>query len=254
MQSDGLLRAGSNDTQLTWMDANADGQPVTPRNGCPVEINALWYNFLCFLGQLPEGMVRNSAAAAALASKVKDSFVSAFWLPEEGYLADLYDNGQADPTIRPNQIFAVSLPNTALNDEQSVSVTDCVRRELYTPLGLRTLSPRDPRFQPVYQGGPSQRDRAYHNGTVWPWLIGHYVEALIRTSQDREALINQIEEILDAFRFHLYRDGIGTISEIFDGGTPRFGRGCPSQAWSVAEVLRVAQMYEKLKQGRQASI
>lgn len=246
MRSDGLLSAGSDDTQITWMDANSNGQPVTPRNGCPVEVNALWYNFVSFLHELVEmGEVPGCKAAKGLAPKIKSAFIDKFWIAEKKYLADLYtDNGQ-DKSIRPNQIFAVSLPFSPLDKVQAAGVLKTVSEHLYTPLGLRTLSPADPRYIGKYAGGPEQRDAAYHNGTVWPWLIGHYGEALLKT--DAKKNLVTIEKIIDAFRAHLSRDGVGTVSEIFDGDTPLNGHGCSSQAWSVAELLRLITLYDIAK-------
>ncbi|MBN2527080.1 MAG: glycogen debranching enzyme family protein [Deltaproteobacteria bacterium] len=244
MREDGLIRAGSYDTQITWMDANSNGQPVTPRNGCPVEVNALWYNMVCFLGELVDmGEVQGCRYAKDLAPRIKEAFLREFWVDNGGYLADLVTNTEPDTRIRPNQIFAVSLPHTMLDETQAKSVLDVVTRHLYTPLGLRTLSPEDPGYKGKYSGGPNERDAAYHNGTVWPWLIGHYGEGLLKL--DAKAALPVIEEIIEAVRAHLTRDGIGSISEIFDGESPHTGHGCPSQAWSVAEMLRLITLYEE---------
>ena len=247
MREDGLVSAGSYETQLTWMDANSDGKPVTPRNGCPVEVNALWYNMLGFLHELVDmGEIQGCRAAKTLLPKVQASFIDTFWLPEKGYLADFVNDDIRDDSIRPNQIFATSLPYSPLDESQAQSVLDMVTRHLYTPLGLRTLSPNDPKYAGTYEGGPSERDSAYHNGTVWPWLIGHYGEAQLKHNAKGAAPV--IEEIIEAFRAHLQRDGIGSISEIFDGDSPQTGHGCPSQAWSVAEVLRLISLYERARQ------
>ncbi len=267
MRKNGLIHAGSPDTQLTWMDANSAGKPVTPRHGCPVEINALWYNFVCFMAELEQRKeIKFSADAKKLAPVVQKSFIKTFWLKDKNYLADLSRDDIIDSSIRPNQIFAVSLPHSPLTGVQRELVVNIVRQHLYTPLGLRTLSPDDPSYIGSYNGGPDKRDASYHNGTVWPWLLGHYVEALIRTVSDKtvqgaklsdiqnipsenaakEAVL-QIEEIIEAFRIHILNDGAGTISEIFDGDNPLQGKGCISQAWSVAEVLRITQFYEQIK-------
>ncbi|MBN2715200.1 MAG: glycogen debranching enzyme family protein [Deltaproteobacteria bacterium] len=246
MREDGLLSAGSYETQLTWMDANSNGQPVTPRNGCPVEVNALWYNLVCFVEELVDmGEIQGCRSAKALVPRIKASFVDAFWIQEKGYLADLINEDVRDYRIRPNQIFAISLPFSPLDATEAESVLNVVTQHLYTPLGLRTLSPEDADYHGTYKGGPNQRDSAYHNGTVWPWLIGHYGEALLKYSPQIATAV--FEEIIEAFRAHLQRDGIGSISEIFDGDNPHTGRGCPSQAWSVAEVLRLINLYEKVK-------
>lgn len=246
MRPNGLLQAGSFDTQITWMDAKSNGQPVTPRNGCPVEVNALWYNFVCFLSELVDlGEVPGCKEAKGLAGKIKSAFVENFWLPDEKYLADLVSDNFTDKSIRPNQTFAVSLPFSPLTDVQKQAVMECVSKHLYTPLGLRTLAPSDSRYIGTYGGSPDQRDAAYHNGTVWPWLIGHYGEALLKLNSKKN--LGRIEEIIEAFRSHLSRDGMGTISEIFDGDNPSSGHGCPSQAWSVAELLRLISLYDMAK-------
>ncbi|MBN2340127.1 MAG: glycogen debranching enzyme family protein [Deltaproteobacteria bacterium] len=246
MREDGLISAGSYDTQITWMDANSNGKPVTPRNGCPVEVNALWYNFVCFLGELADmGEVPGCKDAKALAPKIQASFIKNFWLSDKKYLADLYTDAGPDESIRPNQVFAVSLPFSPLTVEQKNGVMETVTKHLYTPLGLRTLSPSDSKYIGTYSGGPVQRDAAYHSGTVWPWLIGHYVEALLKL--DRKKNLDVVEEIIEAFRAHLNRDGLGSVSEIFDGDVPSTGHGCPSQAWSVAELLRLINLYDIAK-------
>jgi predicted glycogen debranching enzyme len=246
MRDDGLISAGTFHSQITWMDAQSNGKPVTPRNGCPVEVNALWYNMVCFLGELVDmGEVQGCKYAKELAPRIKQSFVEQFWIRELGYLADLVDGDTQDTRIRPNQIFALSLPFSPLDGERARRVLDTVTKHLYTPLGLRTLSPEDPGFYATYEGGPEARDSAYHNGTVWPFLIGHYGEALLK--HDEQAAKRVVEEIIEAFRAHLQRDGIGTISEIFDGESPSVGRGCPSQAWSVAELLRLITLYDNAR-------
>ena len=246
MREDGLMSAGSHETQLTWMDANSNGNPVTPRSGCPVEVNALWYNLVCFIAELVDmGELQGCKSAKMLAPKIRASFVDAFWMKEKGYLADLVNDDGQDAQIRPNQIFALSLPFSPLDEAQAESVLEVVSKHLYTPLGLRTLSPEDRNYRGTYSGGPNERDSAYHNGTVWPWLIGHYADALAKHHPKTAASV--FEEIIEAFRAHLQRDGIGSVSEIFDGDSPHSGRGCPSQAWSVAEVLRLITLYDKVK-------
>ncbi|HEX6292217.1 MAG TPA: amylo-alpha-1,6-glucosidase [Herpetosiphonaceae bacterium] len=233
--SDGLLRAGEPGAQLTWMDVRIDGWVVTPRHGKAVEINALWYNALRLLARWS---VRYAAAApaadyAALAEQVRASF-SRFWYAEGGYLYDVIDTpGGDDATLRPNQIFALSVAPELLSEERRRSALAQVTRYLWTPDGLRTLDPRHPDYQPRFTGGRVQRDSAYHQGTIWPWLIGHYLDARRQLEPELER-----QPYLRALLDHLWDGGLGTIAEVFDAEPPRFGAGCMAQAWSVAEVLR----------------
>jgi predicted glycogen debranching enzyme len=246
MLSSGLVEAGTPDVQVTWMDAVVDGRPVTPRNGCAVEINALWYNLVCELALLGARYGDPVAAeAAALAPRIAAAFVDAFWLEDEGRLADVVRGAEVDASMRPNQIFAASLPHSPLDAEQALRMLDAVRRELVTPLGVRTLSPGDPGYCGRYAGDPATRDAAYHNGTAWPWLLGHYGEALLRLTADKQAAINALGRCLEAFERHLDEEGLGTISEVFDGDPPPTPGGCTAQAWSVAEILRLAKLVER---------
>jgi predicted glycogen debranching enzyme len=238
--ADGLLRAGEPGQQLTWMDARADGEVVTPRAGKPVEINALWYNALRSVASF-EARVDAVAAARteALAGRVRDSFVRRFWLPEAGYLADVVDGpGGNDATLRPNQVFAVSLPFPLIEKEMAAAVVHAVQHELAVSLGLRSLSRHDPAYRGVYTGGPSERDRAYHQGTAWTWLAGPFAEAHFKVHGDRAAALS----FLRPFEHHLFDAGLGTVSEILDGDAPHAPRGAIAQAWGVAEVLRVWRM------------
>jgi predicted glycogen debranching enzyme len=237
MLENGLITAGDEQTQLTWMDAMAYGHPVTPRWGCAVEINALWYNMLCFLKDFSDRLNDPLPIPDSLISRVKDSFMRIFWMNDRGYLADVITNESRDLSIRPNQIFAASLPFTMLTKAQIKSVVDCVTTHLLTPVGLRTLSPADPRYKGRYCGGADERDSAYHNGTVWPWLMSHYGEALINSgaAHAHEKLTRWLEE----FDKHLSNAGVCTVSEIFDGDAPHNPDGCISQAWSVSEMLRL---------------
>jgi predicted glycogen debranching enzyme len=248
MQSNHLLKVGSPYEQVTWMDAMIGDKPVTPRWGCPVEINALWYNFTCFLAEIGDlAEVGLSAEAKSSADVIRQSFNDAFWVEEGEYLADLNRNEQKDVAIRPNQIFAVSLPYSPLSAERAAKVVDKVRCELWTPYGLRTLSPSDPAYRPRYEGSPAERAMAYHNGTVWEWLIGHYAEARIRTATDRKEAAMELDECLKAMSRHVEEACLGSISEIFDGEYPHEPRGSISQAWSVAEMLRAVVVIEKAK-------
>lgn len=235
VDTDGLLYAGSPQVQLTWMDAKIGDLVVTPRTGKPVEIQALWYNALKTMADLAKrfGDTDDQAKYNAMADLAKLSFNAVFWNEDEQCLYDVAENGHRDASVRPNQIFAVSLPYSMLNDERSRKVVDKVEAELLTPFGLRSLSPNDPKYVGTYIGSPFERDSAYHQGTVWGWLIGPFVDAY------RRVYPNRSPNFLEGFRQHLTEAGIGQISEIFDADAPHDPRGCPAQAWSVAEVLRV---------------
>jgi predicted glycogen debranching enzyme len=235
VDTDGLLSAGA---QLTWMDARIGDLVITPRAGKAVEIQALWYNALRIMAQLAErfGDDEDQARYIAMASLAKLSFNALFWNDLENCLFDVVD-GERDPSVRPNQIFAVSLPFPIIDDQhRAKSIVDKVASELLTPVGLRSLSPRDPKYVATYIGSPFERDSAYHQGTVWGWLIGPFVDAYRKVYPDSEALVGQM---LSGFEAHLMEAGLGQISEIFDAEPPHQPRGCPAQAWSVAEVLRV---------------
>jgi predicted glycogen debranching enzyme len=248
MRDDGLVEAGTPEVQVTWMDAMVDGKPVTPRNGCAVEINALWYNLVCELAALGKRYGDPVAAEAeALAPRVAAAFNEAFWLEAEGRLADVVRGREVDASMRPNQIFAASLPHSPLDADRALSMLDAVRRELLTPFGLRTLSPGDSGYCGRYAGDPRTRDTAYHNGTAWPWLLGHYGEALLRLTADKQAAINTLTRSLSAFEKHLDEEGLGMISEVFDGDPPPTPGGCFAQAWSVAEILRLVKLVEREK-------
>ncbi|MFN6964560.1 MAG: amylo-alpha-1,6-glucosidase [Pyrinomonadaceae bacterium] len=238
VDTDGLLYAGEPGVQLTWMDAKIGDLVVTPRTGKAVEIQALWYNALRAMADLAErfGEHDDRDRYRAMADLAELSFNAVFWNADEQCLFDVVENGHRDAAIRPNQILAVSLPYSMLDDERSRKVVEKVEAELLTPVGLRSLSPRDPAYVPRYIGGPFERDSAYHQGTVWAWLIGPFIDAYRRVFPDREW---RVAEILDGFRPHLSEAGLGQISEIFDAEPPHAPRGCPAQAWSVAEVLRV---------------
>jgi predicted glycogen debranching enzyme len=231
-EADGLIWAG--DPQLTWMDARHGDEAFTPRHGKPVEINALWYNALCLLGD------------GALAAKVKENFVKAFWVSPYRGLADVVTGAlERDTKMRPNQIFAVSLPHSPLSLDQQRSVVEAVRRELLTPLGLRTLETGDPGYIGHLTGSPFERDRAYHNGTIWPWLIGHFLDAYLRVNNRSAEARDQARTWLKPLLQHMETEGcIGSITECADGDPPHKSVAAPAQAWSVAEVLRLAQELE----------
>ena len=229
---DGLITAGDASTQLTWMDAKHDGVVFTPRHGKAVEINALWYNALCLLGD-------------SRAPSVARSFRTAFWLNAFRGLYDVVQGSHRDASVRPNQIFAVSLPHSPLEADQQRAVVEVVQRELLTPVGLRSLAPSDRGYRPRYAGSAAQRDAAYHNGTVWAWLMGPFLDAYLRVHEDSPAARAQARQWLAPLLEHLDEGCIGQIAEIFDGDEPHHARGCFAQAWSVAEVLR---LYKRLEQ------
>ncbi len=241
--SDGLLHAGAPGVQLTWMDAKVGDWVVTPRTGKPVEIQALWANALAISAELYDrfGPVDEAAKLRARAEQVRKTFVERFWNEQTGGLFDVADGAEGDGrdvSVRPNQIFALSLPFPLIEGERAERLLAHVEAKLLTPCGLRTLSSDDPRYRPIYLGGPLERDGAYHQGTVWPWLFGPYITALVRVRGEEGK--RQGRKILEQFAPHLAEAGIGTVSEIFDADPPHAPRGCPAQAWSVAELLRAA--------------
>lgn len=228
-KTDGLITQGDATTQLTWMDAKMGDIVFTPRQGKAVEINALWYNALVLLGRKEQ------------AERVRQSFVKAFWLDDKRGLADVVTDGKQDTSIRPNQIFAVSLPNSPLSPQQQAAVVEVVRRELLTPYGLRTLAASDPNYQPLYSGDQFHRDRAYHNGTVWPWLIGPFLDAYLRANNNSAAAKLQAITWLKPLINALDTEGcLGQLAEIYEAKEPHRPVGCYAQAWSIAEVLRLA--------------
>jgi predicted glycogen debranching enzyme len=238
VDTDGLLYAGEHGVQLTWMDAKVGDLVITPRTGKAVEIQALWYNALRIMADLAEkfGDEEDRKRYVAMADLAKLSFNALFWNEAEQCLFDVVENGDRDTSVRPNQILAASLPYSMLDAERTKMVVDKVEAELLTPVGLRSLSPKDPKYIPVYIGSPFERDSAYHQGTVWAWLIGPFVDAYRKSYPASEP---RVAEMLSGFQAHLTEAGLGQISEIFDADPPHAPRGCPAQAWSVAEVLRV---------------
>ena len=240
VDDDGLLIAGSEGDQLTWMDAKVGDWVVTPRHGKAVEVNALWFNALTILATFEQrwGTADAARTLAESAARVHVRFREVFWNEAGDSLFDVVRGEERDASIRPNQIFAISLPHPLLDGADAENVLRIVEQHLLTPRGLRSLSPEDPRFIGTYIGGPRERDAAYHQGTVWSWLLGPYITALVRVRG--EAGIEEGQRILKAFQPHLEESCIGTISEIFDGSRPHAPRGCAAQAWSVGEVLRAA--------------
>ena len=244
---DGLLRAGEPGVQLTWMDAKVGDWVVTPRIGKPVEIQALWYNALCVMAELADkfGDTANQTRFAQLAARAKRSFNQVFWNDEAGCLFDVVNGAERDAALRPNQIFAVSLPHTMLKQARAKQVVATVERELLTPYGLRSLAPNDPHYCPHYTGDIPSRDGAYHQGTVWAWLLGPFLTAYLKVNRNSAKARQQAAAWLSAFDGHLHEAGLGQVSEIFDADAPHLPRGCVAQAWSVAELLRVAVLLGK---------
>jgi predicted glycogen debranching enzyme len=243
MDNDALLVVGDERTQLTWMDAQHDGHCFTPRHGKPVEINALWINALRTLAALTPSTQDD---LRALADRATGSFREQFWLPERGWLADVVreQDGRwaAVEELRPNQLIAISLPAQLLTDVQQRSVVRHVRERLYTPVGIRTLDPEDPRYVRHYRGTPAQRDASYHMGTAWPWLMGPFIEAHLRAHEFSQTARAGALDMLCPLLGALAEGGLGQIAEVYDGEAREDGAqhrgGCPAQAWSVAEVLR----------------
>ena len=228
---DGLLRQGAAGYQLTWMDAKVGDLVVTPRRGKAVEINALFYNALCLFDEWSGG----DAGARTAAARLRASFNQRFFCEERGHLYDVLDadSGPGDASLRPNQLLAISLPHPVLERRRWEPVLRAVRDELLTPVGLRSLGPREPAYQPHYRGDLQARDAAYHQGTVWAWLIGPFIDAWRKTFP-----ADDVRPVLTGFDAHLGEFGLGSIAEIFDAEPPHTPRGCIAQAWSVAEVLR----------------
>ena len=239
--NDCLITGGSADTQLTWMDAKIGSVAVTPRFGKAVEVNALWYNAICNVAEFYR--IKDACFArqfSEMADRIAVGFRSCFWYEQGQYLYDcVTDEGFKDASIRPNQIFAVSLPFSPLNIQQQKAVVDCVEKELLTPFGLRTLAKSDSRYKGKYEGDIRQRDNAYHQGTVWPWLIGAFIEAYLKVDNYSKQSRKKASVLLEPLLGHFQNGGcIGSVSEIFDGDAPHKPRGAFAQAWSVAELLR----------------
>lgn len=233
--ADGLVTASAEGYQLTWMDAKVDGWVVTPRRGKPVEIQALWYNALKTMALWSAELQQAPDLYEQKAAMARQTFTGRYWNEANGCLFDVLDGPEGnDAAIRPNQVFAVSLTHPILDESRWAAVVDVLGRKLVTPYGLRTLSAEHPDYKAHYRGDLRARDAAYHQGTVWPWLIGHYVDAFLKVKGDKA----QARALLDAFPAHLEEAGVGSISEIFDATEPYSPGGCIAQAWSVAEVLR----------------
>lgn len=241
---DGMVEAGSHGIQLTWMDAKAGDWVVTPREGKAVEINALWYNALKIFARFKNlcGASELAAVYNRKAERVRRAFVDLFWNEEKGCLYDVIKEGSADSAVRPNQLFAIGLPHPLLDKTTAASMMKVVREQLYTPMGLRSLSPLDPAYKAAYTGDRYQRDGAYHQGVVWSWLLGMYADALWYV--DGDLATKEIEKVVENILPHVDEAGVGTISEIFEGEAPFAPKGCIAQAWSVAELIRIWMHYK----------
>lgn len=248
MDTDGLIFAGKGMDQVTWMDVCVDGILPTPRHGKPVEINAYWYNALRILQELALTLGEDGTAYGRLAEQVKTSFTDLFWMEEKGYLKDVVSGTGADEQLRCNQIWAVTMPFTMLPPAQEQRVVESVRRHLYTPFGLRTLSPEDPEFHPFYGGSQRERDMAYHQGTVWPYPLGAYYLAWLKTHGSTAEAAAQVREQLGNMEAMLREGCVGQLPEIYDGGNPGPSKGCFAQAWSVGELLRVYEALEQIEE------
>lgn len=240
VEDDGLLTSRDPTVQLTWMDVKIGDRVITPRRGKAVEIQALWYNALCVMERLAHQFSDEGGETryAEMAARAERSFNRLFWNEAAGCLYDVVDGDMRDGSIRPNQIVAVSLPNTMLSREQARRVVDVVERELLTPYGLRSLAPTDPRYRGRYEGDQQSRDEAYHEGTVWPWLMGPFITAYMKVNGDNHTARQRAAAWLEGFRGYVRDIGLGQVPEIFDGDAPHRPRGCIAQAWSVAELLR----------------
>jgi predicted glycogen debranching enzyme len=242
VDQDSLLYAGEVGQQLTWMDARIGTWVVTPRIGKPVEIQALWYNVLKIFAEVLRLNKQNRDAdlIELSAAKAKEGFDKLFWYSDGKYLFDVIDeSGKPDATLRPNQLFAISLPFALIEGQKAEAVLKIVEEQLYTPVGLRSLPPEDVHYVHHYGGDQWHRDSSYHEGTVWSWLLGAYVEAMIKVKRQT----SDVKKVIESFTYHLNEACIGQVSEIFDADAPHQPRGCVAQAWGVAEVLRVIKDY-----------
>jgi len=243
MLENGLIHADDGENPLTWMDAIVDGRLVTPRPGLVVEVNALWYNAVCQALQWAEKRDRAFYTSwKHLPELIQESFVDQFWNQEKGYLADYVSGEFRDYSVRPSQVIAVSVDHSPLSSEMKKSILDVVQSELLTPRGLRSLSPKNEAYKGIYEGNQDLRNRAYHQGTVWPWFLEHYTLGVLMVH--KKSGQSHVKKIFDGFEEEMSRRGIGSISEIYDGNPPHYGRGAISQATGVAALLRINEMIE----------
>jgi glycogen debranching enzyme len=250
VEAGGLVHAGEAGSQLTRMDAKVGDVVATPRQGKPVEIQALWYNALLIMEGAARkfGRLSEAASYATMAERARRSFNDVFWYADGGYLYDVIDGERRDASLRPNQILTVSLSHSMLDSARARAVVDAVERELLTPCGLRSLAPSDPASRGRYVGDAATRDMTYHQGTVWPWLAGPFFTVWLKVHGMDEASRQTVMAWLEQFEEHFNQAGLGQVSEIFDGDAPFEPRGCITQAWSVAELLRVAVALASLDQ------
>jgi predicted glycogen debranching enzyme len=243
MLDNGLIYTDDGQNPLTWMDAVVDGRMVTPRTGLAVEVNALWYNAVCQVLKWSEKKDKAFYKSwSHLPELIRESFVDQFWDQDKGYLAD-YVNGEfKDYSVRPSQVIAVSVDHSPLDSEMKKSILDVVQSELLTPRGLRSLSPKNEAYEGVCEGNQEMRDRAYHQGTAWPWILEHYALGVLDVHKKTGQ--SQVKRIYEGFEDEMTVRGIGSISEIYDGNPPHEGRGTISQATSVAALLRIGEMIE----------
>ncbi len=245
MQDNGLVYAGLQGKALTWMDAIVDGNPVTPRIGLDVEINALWYNAVMF--SLEVAQLANDKDFVDdwkdISDTIPAAFKETFWSKDMGYLCDFVHGNYKDWSVRPNQIFAASLPYSPVSEQIRELILQITERELLTRRGLRTLSPKSPEYKGSYKGNVTERDSAYHQGVAWPWLLGHYAEAYLKIHPKHG--LPHVKQLYESFEPVMMEHGIGSISELYDGDPPYLPGGAPSQAWSVAELLRIGYLIEK---------
>jgi predicted glycogen debranching enzyme len=246
MLDNGLIHAGEEGIAVTWMDASVGGLPVNQRAGCPVEVNALWYNAVCkVLEWTKEKDPKFHNAWSDLPARIQDAFVQNFWSEENEYLADYVNGDFKDLSVRPNMVIAAAVDFSPLTADMKKSILDTVESELLTPRGLRTLSPKNEWYEGLYSGNQEARDRAYHQGTVWPWLLEHFAKGYLDIH--KKAGYSLIKRLYEGFEDELSYHGIGTISEIYDGNPPHLARGCISQAWSVASLLRISELLEQFQ-------
>ncbi|MFZ4411812.1 MAG: amylo-alpha-1,6-glucosidase [Bacteroidales bacterium] len=245
MLENGLIYAGEQGKALTWMDAIVNSKAITARIGMPVEINALWYNAIMFSVEMAK-LAKDAEFVKnwdPLTLVIKESFKNTFWSKDKGYLADYVDGEFMDWSIRPNMVFATSLPYSPISEKIRQLILEMIRKELLTPRGLRSLSPQSPEYKNICKGNQTERDNAYHQGTVWPWLLGHFVEGYLKIYG--KSGLSYIKNIYEGFEPTIREHGIASISEVYDGNPPHAPRGTPSQAWSVAELLRIKWLIDK---------
>lgn len=247
LHDNGLVWQGETGKALTWMDAVVDGIPVTPRTGYAVEINLLWYNAVSWALDLARqsGDLSFAEEWESAPEKTRAEFIRLFWNEEKGYLADCTDGEVTDWSVRPNQVFAASLLYSPLTPEQQKRVLDKVRQKLLTPKGLRTLSPSHPEYRGTYSGNQKERDFAYHQGTAWPWLLEPYAKGWLKVH--KKSGLSHVRDLVNGFEEEMTWNGIGSISEIYNGDPPHHGRGAISQAWSVAALLSMMDMVRNME-------